>query len=122
MTAELFSHLAEAYVGIAGQCTHGESEQVRNMRTAVMNVERSYEGELRTHLSHPNSQLLAFFRVCTNYVPAHARLHNVAGMLTCTLMKKKLAEWRKDNATAEKANEVYLQLIVDDVVERSSAR
>ena len=46
VSAQLFSHLAESHVGIAGTSALGSNEQSRNIRTAEMNVERSYEGAL----------------------------------------------------------------------------
>ena len=53
LTAQLFTHLGEAYVGISGHCcSHGSSEQARNMRTAETYVECSHEGKLwASHVS-----------------------------------------------------------------------
>jgi hypothetical protein len=48
VSAQLFSHLAESHVGISGTSASGSNEQSRNIRTAEMNVERSYEGKLLT--------------------------------------------------------------------------
>ena len=46
LTADLFSHLTEAHVGIAGyECEQSPAEKAENLRLAVQNAERLYEGE-----------------------------------------------------------------------------
>ena len=46
MNAVLFSHLAEAYVGIAGQENGAQDahKRVRSINTAERYIERSYDG------------------------------------------------------------------------------
>ncbi|KAK3683200.1 APC5 protein [Vermiconidia calcicola] len=93
--ARLFSHLAEAHVGIAGyQCEHGSAEQTRNLRTAEAYVDRSFE--------------------------ASGKLGDHPSMQDCLVMKARLAKWHGDESTATQAEEKYEQLLSD--MERLKAR
>lgn len=85
LTAELFAAQAEAHVGIAG----GKSgaEQARIMRLAEGFVERSRE--------------------------SYASVKNFNGVLDCLAMKARLARWRDDDATANLADQMSVQMLAE---------